>query len=102
MRGWHDLLLNIPISTGTVLEDILARARNMQLMVAPMFSVDQACDLVGFELLLPIADYTLHGWNVEVAGVVRLRQCFSPPGPRWVPGVAGGAGRLQSDYGADQ
>ena len=82
--------------------------------------VVQACDLADLELLaargdtrraangfgaphrLPIADYTLHGWNVDIAGVVRLRQCFSPPGPRWVPGVTGGAGRLQSDYGADQ
>jgi len=76
-----------------VLEDILARARNMQLMVAqvaPMFHADQACDLAGLELLaargdtrraatgfgaphrLPIADYTLHGWG---SGIRRTAGC---------------------------
>jgi len=34
--------------------------------------------------------YTLHGWNVDVAGVVGLlRHMSSPPGTRWVPGVVG-------------
>jgi len=25
-----------------------------------------------------VGDYTLHGWDLDVSGVIRLRQCFSP------------------------
>jgi rSAM/selenodomain-associated transferase 1 len=48
MRGWHDVLCGIRMSTHTVLEDILARARSLGIavaQVAPMFDVDEIQDL---------------------------------------------------------
>jgi len=48
MRGWHDILHGIPMSTGTVLDDISARAAASGLSVGrveTMFDVDEAADL---------------------------------------------------------
>lgn len=48
MRGWHDVLRGIPMSTGTVLDDVTARARRAGLSVgwvAPTFDVDEVGDL---------------------------------------------------------
>lgn len=48
MRGWHDVLRNIPMSTNTVLDDIAARARASGLSVGwveTTFDVDEAEDL---------------------------------------------------------
>jgi rSAM/selenodomain-associated transferase 1 len=49
MRGWHDVLRDVPMSTGTVLQEIVARARQAGCSVgwvAPTFDVDEAHDLV--------------------------------------------------------
>ncbi len=54
MRGWHDVLCGVPMSTGTVLRDIVARARGAGLSigwVAPTFDIDEADDL---RLLRPL------------------------------------------------
>lgn len=48
MRGWHDVLHNIPMSTNTVLDDIAARARTLSLSIGwveTTFDVDEAEDL---------------------------------------------------------
>ena len=48
MRGWHDVLHNIPMSTNTVLDDIAARTRASGLSVGwveTTFDVDEAEDL---------------------------------------------------------
>ena len=48
MRGWHDVLHNIPMSTNTVLDDIAARAHASGLSVGwveTTFDVDEAEDL---------------------------------------------------------
>jgi len=48
MRGWHDVLHGIPMSTCTVLDDIVARAAASGLSVGrveTMFDVDEAADL---------------------------------------------------------
>jgi rSAM/selenodomain-associated transferase 1 len=48
MRGWHNVLRGIPMSTGTVLQDLMARARSRGLSVgrvAPLFDIDEADDL---------------------------------------------------------
>ena len=48
MRGWHDVLHNIPMSTNTVLDDIAARARASGLSVGwveTTFDVDEAEDV---------------------------------------------------------
>lgn len=55
MRGWHDVLAGVPMSTATVLDDLIARARRMGLaigLVEPTFDVDEAADL---RHLLPLA-----------------------------------------------
>lgn len=49
MRGWHDVLRGIPMSTGTVLEQIEARARREWLAVGRVdvtFDVDEVDDLL--------------------------------------------------------
>jgi rSAM/selenodomain-associated transferase 1 len=48
MRHWHDVLHQVPMSTNTVLEDVIARARAAGLSVALVpetFDVDEATDL---------------------------------------------------------
>jgi rSAM/selenodomain-associated transferase 1 len=48
MRGWHDVLRGVPMSTGTVLQDLVARARSRGLSVgrvASLFDIDEAADL---------------------------------------------------------
>lgn len=48
MRGWHDVLRGIPMSTRTVLGDIAGRARRAGLSVgwvAPTFDIDEVDDL---------------------------------------------------------
>ncbi len=48
MRGWHDVLRGMPMSTDTVFRDIIARARSVGLSVgriAPTFDIDEADDL---------------------------------------------------------
>lgn len=48
MRGWHDVLRGIPMSTASVTRDIVARAERAGLAVArlaPTFDVDEADDL---------------------------------------------------------
>lgn len=48
LRGWHDVLHGVPMSTGTVLDDIVARAVASDLSVGrveTMFDVDEAADL---------------------------------------------------------
>jgi len=48
LRGWHDVLHDIPMSTRTVLDDISARAAAFGLSVGrveTMFDVDEAADL---------------------------------------------------------
>jgi len=48
MRGWHDVLHDIPMSTNTVLDDIVASARVLDLSVGwveTTFDVDEAEDL---------------------------------------------------------
>ena len=48
MRGWHDLLRDIPMSTGTVTRELAARATARGLSVgwtAPTFDIDLADDL---------------------------------------------------------
>ncbi|HEY8598498.1 MAG TPA: TIGR04282 family arsenosugar biosynthesis glycosyltransferase [Thermomicrobiales bacterium] len=48
MRGWHDVLRGIPMSTQTVTSEIAARAAQQGLSVgwtAPTFDIDEATDL---------------------------------------------------------
>jgi hypothetical protein len=48
MRGWHDVLHNIPMSTSSVCEQIIVRARQLAMTVAllePTFDIDEAADL---------------------------------------------------------
>ena len=48
MRGWHDILRGIPMSTRTVADDLAARARHAGLAVGCLpttFEVDEAGDL---------------------------------------------------------
>ncbi len=48
MRGWHDVLRGIPMSTRTVLDDIVARGEEAGLSVGQveaLFDVDEAADL---------------------------------------------------------
>lgn len=48
MRGWHDILGSIPMSTNTVFDDILARATAMNVslgLVETLFDIDEAADL---------------------------------------------------------
>ncbi|MBI4507600.1 MAG: TIGR04282 family arsenosugar biosynthesis glycosyltransferase [Chloroflexi bacterium] len=55
MRGWRDVLAGIPMSTPTVLQDVVARARASGLsvgLVEPTFDVDEVDDL---RHLLPLA-----------------------------------------------
>lgn len=55
MRGWHDVLRGIPMGTGTVRHDIVARARALGLsvgQVAPLFDIDEAEDLGRLRALL--------------------------------------------------
>jgi rSAM/selenodomain-associated transferase 1 len=62
MRGWHDVLGAIPMSTHTVLDDILARARQANVsvkLVAPLFDVDVAADLSALQRVAQVrADLT--------------------------------------------
>jgi rSAM/selenodomain-associated transferase 1 len=49
MRGWHDVLQGIPMSTDRVVDDIVERATHLGLSVgllATTFDVDEASDLV--------------------------------------------------------
>lgn len=55
MRGWHDVMRGVAMSTGTVLEEILFQSRRQQVSVAQVpatFDVDEASDL---EALLELA-----------------------------------------------
>ncbi len=55
MRGWHDVLHGIPMSTGTVLDDLSARAEASGLSVGrveTMFDIDEAADLSGLRHIL--------------------------------------------------
>lgn len=55
MRGWHDLLRGIPMSTGTVLREISGRARALGLavgQVAPLFDIDEVEDLARLRALV--------------------------------------------------
>ena len=48
MRGWCDVLRSVTMSTGSVLRDIVGRARAQDLsvgLVAPTFDVDEVADL---------------------------------------------------------
>jgi rSAM/selenodomain-associated transferase 1 len=54
MRGWHDVLAGIEMSTATACEEIVSRAHRLGLAVAlveTMFDVDEESDL---ELLRPL------------------------------------------------
>jgi glycosyltransferase A (GT-A) superfamily protein (DUF2064 family) len=49
MRGYHDILRGVRMSTGSVLDEILGRAGHLGLSVAltePTFDVDESADLV--------------------------------------------------------
>ncbi len=55
MRGWHDVLQSIPMSTHTVLDDIVARAAAAGLSVGrveTLFDVDEVDDLSHLRRLL--------------------------------------------------
>ncbi len=55
MRGWHDILGSIPMSTNTVLDDILARATAMNVsigLVETLFDIDEVADLDQLRLLV--------------------------------------------------
>ena len=57
MRGWHDVLREIPMSTNTVLDDIIVQADRDGLSVGcvePTFDVDEAEDL---NLLRPLIQH---------------------------------------------
>lgn len=48
MRGWHDVLRDVPMSTGTVTQDIISRGEVAGLAVARLdatFDIDEADDL---------------------------------------------------------
>jgi rSAM/selenodomain-associated transferase 1 len=48
MKGWCDILHGVPMSTGSVLRDLIARARaqgHSVGLVAPTFDIDEASDL---------------------------------------------------------
>lgn len=48
MRGWYDVLRDLPMSTATVLDDIIARSQSAGLSVAqlePTFDIDELEDL---------------------------------------------------------
>jgi rSAM/selenodomain-associated transferase 1 len=48
MKGWCDVLNGVPMSTGSVLRDLIARARSQGRsvgLVAPTFDIDEASDL---------------------------------------------------------
>jgi len=48
MRGWHDILCGIPMSTRTVTSEIVARATQRRLSVGwttPTFDIDEVADL---------------------------------------------------------
>jgi uncharacterized protein len=59
MRHWHDVLHQVPMSTNTVLEEILSRARAARLSVALVpetFDVDEAADLDELRYFLATSD----------------------------------------------
>jgi rSAM/selenodomain-associated transferase 1 len=59
MRGWHDILHGVPMSTGTVLHDLIARAAQAGLAVAlveTMFDIDEIGDLAELRRLAAARD----------------------------------------------
>jgi glycosyltransferase A (GT-A) superfamily protein (DUF2064 family) len=59
MRGSHPVLGGVPMSTGTVLDEIVAKAEALELsvaFVAPTFDVDEAGDLARLAALVPARD----------------------------------------------
>jgi len=55
MRGWHDVLSGVAMSTGTVADEIVARAEALGLTVGvlePTFDVDGGDDLIHLETYL--------------------------------------------------
>jgi rSAM/selenodomain-associated transferase 1 len=57
MRGWHDVLQGIPMSTRTVLGDIAARAEASGLSVGrvePLFDIDEEDDLTQLRSLVRV------------------------------------------------
>lgn len=56
MRGWHDVLHGVPMSTGTVVQEIIARAERSGLSVGQVettFDIDEADDLRYLQQLAP-------------------------------------------------
>lgn len=59
MRGWHDILHGIPMSTGTVLQDLIARVDQANLtvgLVETMFDIDEIGDLAELHRLAAARD----------------------------------------------
>ncbi len=75
MRGWHDVLAGIAMSTGTVLEQILARAQKANLSVGQVeatFDVDEAADLAQLHTLaLARSDLAATRAAFEAYGLLR-------------------------------
>jgi hypothetical protein len=100
MRGWRDVLRGIPMSTGTVLRDLVARARSRGLSVgriAPLFDIDEADDLEHLRRLvatrpdLPATRAALLEFGLlgsPAASVVVPRLVHGTPSPL-APAVAG-------------
>ena len=84
MRGWHDVLGGIAMSTDTVLRDITARARMLGLSVgwvAPTFDIDEVGDLRHLRRLLPHRP-DLAATRAALATLDRERAGAPSPPPR--------------------
>lgn len=72
----RDELFDIPMSTGSVLAETVARARSLGLAVSltrPTFDLDRAADLAWIDLLSPERSSVLCPRTVEILGDFRRR-----------------------------
>ena len=85
MRGWHEVLRGIPMSTGTVARDIIARARGVGLSVgrvAPTFDIDEVGDLQYLQHLPTTrADLVATRAALLALGLDRPTVAVPPPAP---------------------
>jgi glycosyltransferase A (GT-A) superfamily protein (DUF2064 family) len=59
MRGWHDVLADIPMSTGSVVQDIMVHAHDFGLSIAQVettFDIDEFDDLRHLQQLARVRD----------------------------------------------
>lgn len=83
MRGWCDILRGVPMSTGSVLRDLIARARAQGRsvgLVAPTFDIDEARDLDHLcRLAATRADLSATRAALHEFGLLGVPRPTSPP-----------------------